>query len=258
MKKSLRPLLKDPNSIILGNWNDGDNYLGIEKLGLSGLDYVFLDAEHGFHTGYAPLIPIIVSENAGLCPIIRVPGYNYEDHIKKALDAGASGILVPNVKTREDMETAASWALYAPEGNRGACPYLRSNEYATKYSITDYYAKSNEEVSVIMLLETREAVENFEEIVTVPGLHAVLIGRADLSVSLGIPGQYGHPKLLNAIQHVRKIAQEHGMPLGMAAFTVEEGNRFIDEGYRFMTLSNIGDDILKARAMIKDIRSRLK
>ena len=124
---------------------------------MAGYDFVIIDNEHACHSNPNFLHLIRAAEIREIAPIVRVPGPVVEDHFKKALDMGASGVLVPNIYTKEDAERSVRYSKYAPIGNRGCCPFLRSNLYGTKYGTVDYYPKSNDEVSTILLFETKES-----------------------------------------------------------------------------------------------------
>lgn len=254
MKKSLKDLFKNKQNI-LGTWADGESSTDIEVAGLSGFDFVIIDDEHGCHNNPNKLDLVRAAENSDIIPIFRVPGFSYEDSIKKVLDIGASGILVPNISNKEDAEQAVRYSKYAPIGNRGACPYLRSNNYGTKYGITDYYSKSNEEVTIIFLIENVNAVKNFNEIISVEGLDAVLFGRADLSVSMGIPGEYEDPELLANIKSMIEDARDKGIPAGMVCFDYEDTIRWLNDDVDFITTGfGLGSTIRSNKNLIKEIK----
>ncbi len=254
MKKSLKSLLKSGNSIV-GTWADGEKATDIEIAGLSGYEFIIIDDEHGCHNNPDKLELVRAAENADIIPIFRVPSFSYEDSIKKVLDIGSGGILVPNITCKADGELAIRYSKYAPIGNRGACPYVRANNYGTKYGVIDYYSKANEEVTIIFLIENISAVKNFDEILSIEGLDAILFGRADLSVSMGIPGQYEDPKLLADIKNMIAKARKIGIPAGMVCFDVEDTLRWLNDDIDFIT-TYIGAGSLIA--MNRDIVKKLK
>jgi len=255
MKKSLRSLFKEGNPVV-GTWADGEKATDIEIAGLSGYDFVIIDEEHNCHTNPNKLELIRAAENANIIPIFRVPGFSYEDSIKKVLDMGAGGILVPNISSKEEGMQAIKYSKFAPIGNRGACPFVRANDYGYKYGEIEYYQKANEEVTIIFLIENVSAIENFDEIISINGLDAILIGRADLSVSMGIPGQYENPKLLSEIKKIVEKARKNGVPAGMVAFSVEDTMRWLKDDIDFVTtFIGAGSLIKMNRDIVKAIKS---
>jgi 4-hydroxy-2-oxoheptanedioate aldolase len=254
MKKSLRDLLKSGQSVV-GTWADGENATAIEVVGLSGFEFVIIDDEHGCHSNPNKLELIRAAENADTIPLFRVPGYSYEDSIKKVLDMGAGGILVPNITNKADAKEVIRYSKFPPIGNRGACPYLRSNNYGTKYSMTEYYEKANEEVTIMFLIENVEAVKNYKEIISVEGIDAVLFGRVDLSVSMGVAGNYEDPKLLNDIRDMIEISREKGIPAGMVCFDYEDTIRWLEDDVDFVTTGfGHGSTIKSNQALIREIK----
>ena len=125
--------------------------------------------------------------------------------ILKAMDMGAMGVIVPGVSTKEQGMRAVKAAKYAPLGERGACPWIRATQYNAR-SWVDYAQWSNEQTMIWLLVEGQEGVRNFDDILTVPNVDAVMLGPFDLSQSLGIPGQLDHPLLLKTLRAMVKKA----------------------------------------------------
>lgn len=254
MKKSLKGLLKSGQNVV-GIWADGESATAIEVAGLSGFEFVIIDDEHGCHNNPNKLELVRAAENVDIAPVFRVPGFSYEDSIKKALDIGSSGILVPNISCRAEGEQAIRYAKFPPIGKRGACPYVRANNYGTKYSMTEYYFKSNEEVTIMFLIENVGAVENFDEIISVGGLDAILFGRADLSVSMGVPGEYEDPKLLLDIKSMTERARAKGIPAGMVCFDYEDTIKWLADDVDFVTVGfGPGNTIKSNQALIEKMK----
>ena len=165
----------------------------VRALAAAGLDWVFFDAEHGAF-GLETLQDLMrVAVASGLCPIVRVADLQYA-LIARALDCGAQGVLLPRVESPELLEKAVSWTRFPPMGTRGyglAAPQL---DYEP-ISIPDAIAHVNDNVLVVLQIETRAALERIDELLSVPNIDAVLIGPGDLSISLGVPGELDHPSL---------------------------------------------------------------
>lgn len=228
MEISIKKRLNNGEKLI-GTWTEGSSATSVEILGLAGFDFVIIDNEHGCHSNPDLNALVRAAEVRKMAPVIRVPGPYVEDYIKKALDMGASGILIPNVCNKEEAELSVRYSKFSPLGNRGCCPYLRSNYYGTKYGTINYYDEANNEVATILLMENVEAVKNFEEIISVEGVDSVFIGPVDLSVSMGIPGQLENEKLVNAINYMIEKAHEKGIKIGMFCDSSERVLKWIDK-----------------------------
>jgi len=256
MKTSFKSLLSSGKQIV-GTWTDGNSNTLIEVAGMVGFDFIIIDNEHGCHNNPSFIDLVRTAESADIVPIIRVPGPCHEDPIKKALDMGAAGILVPNVSNREDVELVVKYSRFAPVGKRGCCPYLRSNNYSLKYGTIDYYPKSNDEVTVILLIENVDAVQNIDDMLSVAGIDSILFGRVDLSISMGIPGQLNHPDMKAAIEAVSAKAKLRGIPVGMVGFGTEDTVQWAHSGkVDYVTVGGDVSTLIAAyQSDLKKIRS---
>ena len=180
-----------------------------EILAHAGVDVIILDTEHS-PTGYEKLVSLIrACETFGALAFVRVPSARDEAAIKRALDAGAGGIMIPNVDTAEDARRAVEYAKFPPLGRRGACPFVRANAYGGE-DRTDFYAKANAETAIILLVESPEGIRNLPEIVKVEGADMLQIGTVDLAVAMGLPGQTEHPEIMEALHRTAALCAEHG------------------------------------------------
>src|SRR5215510_502427 len=168
-----------------------------EVLASLGFDWLFVDAEHG-PLETRELLGILQAVGDKTACIVRVPEAA-EVPIKKALDLGAHGIIVPQVNTAEQAAAVVRWSRYAPEGARGV-GLARAHGYGAR--LREYLRDANREIAVIVVAEHAEAVANIEAIARVPGIDAVLLGPYDLSASLGKMGQIDDPGLVAAIRRV--------------------------------------------------------
>jgi 4-hydroxy-2-oxoheptanedioate aldolase len=186
--------------ISLGTWVQTASPEIVEAVGYQGYDFVIIDMEHGHFDFDTTNQMVRAADAAGITPVVRVP-INQEDQIMKALDMGAMAVLVPGVGTKEQAERAVRASKYSPGGMRGACPWIRATRYHT-----DDWARhaqwSDEQTMIWLLVEGREGVRNFDDILTVPGIDAIMLGPFDLSQSLGIPGQLKHPLLIKNLQEM--------------------------------------------------------
>lgn len=197
-----------------------------EILAEAGFDWLFIDAEHGAIDS-GELVAILQAVERDLACIVRVPALDVAA-IKRALDMGAAGIIVPQVETAEQAALAVRYSRYAPEGERGM-GLARAHRYG--FAFREYVAGANEAISVIVQAEHVRAVENIDRIAAVPGLDAVFLGPYDLSASLGYPGQIDHPRVTEAIQHVTRSCQAVGMPLGYFGIDAAAVRPLVARGY---------------------------
>lgn len=173
----------------------------VEIAGDVGLDFAWIDAEHGTMDLSDINQMIRAADAVGIDAIIRVPDHN-PSFIQRVLDAGATGIMAPHVRTGDEAAAIVASAKYAPTGDRGACPAVRSVGHMSADWITDY-RRANADVLVFGLIEDPEGVENVEDIAS-SGIDGLLFGPFDLSQSAGLEGNAKHPDLVK--QHDRVIA----------------------------------------------------
>jgi 2-dehydro-3-deoxyglucarate aldolase len=222
-----------------------------EVLASLGFDWLFIDAEHG-PLETRELASILQAVGHKTACIVRVPEAT-ELPIKKALDLGAHGIIVPQVNTAEQAADVVRWARYAPEGARGV-GLARAHGYGLKFR--EYLSAANREIAVIVQAEHARAVENIDAIVRVPGVDAVLLGPYDLSASLGKMGQIDDPEVVSAIGRVTDACRAVGMPMGYFGVTAAAVRPYLARGY---TLIVAGVDTLYlangAKALLAELRA---
>ena len=215
-----------------------------------GYDWLFVDAEHAPFEA-AELSALLQTVGDRLPCVVRVPSAD-EVPIKKALDLGAAGIIVPQVNTAEQAQRVVRFARYAPEGMRGV-GLGRAQRYGLAFQ--EYVERANAEIAVVVQAEHIDAVNNIEAIVQVPGVDAVLIGPYDLSASLGKMGQVNDPAVTDAIDHVTSVCRHAEMPLGIFGVTVEAVAPYLAQGYTLIVAGV--DTLFLARAatqMLREVR----
>jgi 2-dehydro-3-deoxyglucarate aldolase len=221
-----------------------------EVLAGLGFDWLFIDGEHG-PLETRELLEILQAVSHKTACIVRVPEAA-ELPIKRALDLGAHGIIVPQVNTAEQAANVVRWSRYAPEGARGV-GLARAHGYGQ--SFREYLGAANREIAVIVQAEHVRAVENIEAIVRTPGVDAVLLGPYDLSASLGRTGEIEHPDVVKAIGRVTDVCSAAGIPLGYFGVTAAAVQPYAARGY---TLLVAGVDTLYlangAKALLKELR----
>jgi 2-keto-3-deoxy-L-rhamnonate aldolase RhmA len=204
-------------------------------LAAAGFDWTFIDGEHGGF-GIETLQDLChASVTAGLSPVVRVADMQYA-LVARALDCGAQGVLFPRVESAEVLERAVSWTKFPPVGIRGfgLTPAHLGYERATIPQVIEHM---NQNVMVVLQIETKLAVEKRDELLSVPGIDAVLVGPVDLSISLGVPGDFENPKMVEAMEKIRDSCIQHGVApgtqtrtLSLAKFWKERGMLFLGSG----------------------------
>jgi 2-keto-3-deoxy-L-rhamnonate aldolase RhmA len=180
------------------------------------LDFVMFDCEHSNYT-YETLHDMFIMGNAlGLGGLLRVPVLS-RDYISRALDCGAAGAMVPMTETPEQAEEIVRWSKYSPLGERGYGSGCAHTDYVGGGKHEAIMGAANQKIISIAQIETRLAVDNADQIAAVNGIDVLLIGPNDLSISLGIPGDFMNPVELDAIAHVAACCKKHGKFFGLHA-----------------------------------------
>jgi len=215
-----------------------------------GFDWLFVDGEHG-PLETREILAILQAVGDRVPCLVRVPGAE-EPPIKKALDLGAEGIIVPQVNTVEQAASVVRYARYAPAGSRGV-GLARAHGYGLRFQ--EYLDAANESVAVIVQAEHAQAVENIESIVKIEGIDAVLIGPYDLAASLGKMGRIDERAVTDAIDHVTNTCQAAGVPLGYFGVSAQAIRPYMERGY---TMIAAGVDTLflagAARRLLEELR----
>lgn len=223
----------------IGTWLALPSPEAAEYIGQIGFDWLVVDAEHNpvdIRTLAQMFATIGIS---GTAPMVRIP-WNTAENIKRVLDAGAWGIVVPMVNSRQEAEDAVAATKYAPEGHRSVGGGRHAMSFDT--SAKEYYDNANEQVLTVLQIEHIDGVNNADEILSVPGVDACFIGPNDLAASmglgLGVPLEAEEPSLVEAINHIRETAKKHGVAPGVHTSGPEGLNQRLDEGFQFCALAS--------------------
>lgn len=203
----------------------------VEAAGLAGFSFAVVDLEHSYCGPEKALELVRAGETAGLSMLVRVPAAEAV-WVKKALDLGAAGIIVPNVDTAAQAAEVVRLARFAPEGIRGACPTVRANGYGAGGS--SFYTEANHATAVIVQVESQEALENYDAILATPGLSAVFVGPVDLAVSMGLMGNGSHPRVQEALRSMMARANAASVPIGAFGMGVEPARALLAQGLDFL------------------------
>jgi 2-keto-3-deoxy-L-rhamnonate aldolase RhmA len=201
-----------------------------------GFEFFIIDNEHGTYNFETISNMIAAARGAGIAVIVRVPEISREC-ILKPLDSGATGLLVPMVNTAEEAEKVIQHAKYPPMGNRGAALRRPHNLYA-KVNAAEYVQQANNDTFIAVQAETKQSVENIDEIASVNGVDCIFVGPFDLSISLGIPGQINHPLEVEAIEKIATACKKHSKIAGILMFDQELLSNWINKDFRFAVYSS--------------------
>jgi 4-hydroxy-2-oxoheptanedioate aldolase len=222
--------------VLYGTWVQTPSPEVVEILGWSGWDFVILDLEHG---PYGPEgLPHLIraAEAAETAPFVRVP-FTAPQEVGKALDLGAAGIVIPGVRSADDGAAAVRLTRFPPHGSRGSSPSTRQLHYSAVPFAT-LTATDAPQPLMVLQVEARLAMSDLGSILAIQGLDVVFIGPYDLSTSLGLPGQFDHPKVREAISEIVEKAGEHGVAVGIWVPDAPSARFWVDHGVRFVTVSN--------------------
>lgn len=210
--------------------------LMVEMIGYAGYDFVVIDLEHMSANPETLENMIRAAECAGITPLVRVPS-GAPETILRVLDAGALGIVVPHVRTRDDAEQIVASSRYHPLGRRGISGG-RTTGFGT-IDLATYSERANQEIVVVAMIEDREAVDHIDDIVSVPGIDLVLEGAIDLSQSYGVPGNAQHETVQTAIQRIVTACERHDVPFCAVPRAPDQFEHWSRQGVRAFLL---GDD----------------
>jgi 4-hydroxy-2-oxoheptanedioate aldolase len=234
----------------LGTWVTMLDPAVPELLAGAGYDLLIVDGEHG-PAATSDLARILIATRASGVPVLYRVGANEPVRIMHALDAGASGVVVPQIRTVADAERAVAWCRYPPAGLRGIAP-RRASGYGRGTGA--YMAAANALVTCCIQIETREALADLDAILAVPGIDTILIGPNDLAAAMGHIGDLAHPDVETAIRHVGERGQAAGVPVGAWAGSTEQARTRRDQGYAWATVgSDYAFMVAAADAAVREV-----
>ncbi len=247
---SLKPKLAR-GELTLGLWVTLESPTITEIAVTLGLDWVVIDTEHGFLDYKEVVEHLRVTRNTLTTPLVRIPEIS-PGIIKRVLDLGAHGIIVPQVNTAQEVAAAVRYAKYPPEGIRGV-----GGDRATLWGLgmAAQTAIANRETMVIPLIETVAAGDSLMSILDVPGIDALYLGPADYSASAGFLGQWEGPGVAEKLLQFREQARARGLGCGIMAISVEDARKRRDQGFRMIGLgADTGLLIRSLRAALDALR----
>ena len=237
-----------------GFWLNLGSSLTAEMAGLAGFDWVLLDHEHGAGGEETMLHQLqAVSATPATC-LVRIAA-NEAPRFKRALDAGAHGVMVPYVSTADEALAAVSAMRYPPRGMRGVAKLTRASAFGARFE--EYFANAHEWLVTLCQIETTEALDNVDAIAAVDGVDVLFVGPMDLTTSLGIPGQYGDARFHAALRRVAEAARAAGKAAGILLLDPANLPLCRELGYTVVALGSDGGAVAAGlKRSLETLRSR--
>ena len=224
------------------------NTTGIARIAANaGAEFCVFDMEHTGWSVETIRLLIATSRSTGMLPLVRVPATEYH-FIARVLDMGAAGVMVPMVESAEQAHQIVQAAKYPPVGRRGAAFGIAHDDYSGG-DVAEKMTSANTETLIIAQIETTDGVRNANAIAAVAGIDVLWIGHFDLSSSLGIPGQFDHPRFQEATATVLEACRTHGRIPGFMAGDVDDGKALLDQGFRMIAF---GGDLWIYQAALRN------
>jgi len=223
---------------VSGAWSQIASPMATEIMARAGFDFLMIDLEHGPGDVLALVAQCQAMNGLGAVPFVRAP-WNDFVAIKRTLDAGAHGVLVPYINTKEETQEAVRACKYPPLGIRGIAGSPRAAGYGQ--NIMSYLTCANDEIFIMTAVETQEAIANLDEILTVEGLDAIFIGPMDLSTSLGYFGSPNNPEVQQVIAGAEKKVLASRKALATVSGSWQQARDLYKRGYQLVTL--MGDAV---------------
>jgi 2-keto-3-deoxy-L-rhamnonate aldolase RhmA len=240
------------SDFLLGSWLTILDPTVPELMAGAGFDLLVADGEHG-PIATSDLVQMLIAVRAAGLPVLYRVAANEPVRIMHALDAGSSGVVVPQIRTVADAERAVAWCRYPPVGLRGIAP-RRASEYGRRTGA--YLDAANDLVTCCIQIETREALDDLDAILSVAGIDTILIGPNDLAAAIGHTGDIGHPDNESAIARILDRARAHGVPAGVWTASVVQARARREQGFAWATLgTDYGFMQAGADAAARDVRA---
>ncbi|HTD87285.1 MAG TPA: HpcH/HpaI aldolase/citrate lyase family protein [Candidatus Binatia bacterium] len=236
---------------LIGLWSSLCSNIAVEVISRSGFDWTLIDTEHAPNE-----LPTVITQLQALtgsptAPVVR-PAWNDMVVIKRLLDAGAHNLLVPYVQTADEARAAVAATRYPPDGIRGVATVHRSNQFGR---LKNYYEDVNNEICVIVQIETPKALASLDAIAAVDGVDGCFIGPSDLSASMGHRGQPGHPEVRAAIEDAFRRIRKAGKAPGILAPIEADARHWASQGAVVLA---VGGDIALLRTYADELAAKFK
>jgi 4-hydroxy-2-oxoheptanedioate aldolase len=234
-----------------GCWLNLGSPLTAEIVGQAGFDWVLIDLEHGAGVEKDVLAQLQALESTNTAPIVRVESAE-SARISRVLDMGAEGVMCPKVDTAAEANKVINGLHYPPFGNRGVAKMVRTTQFGLNFNA--YYEASRDNILGIVQIETLEALDNLDTIAAVDGVDVLFIGPADLSMAMGIFGQFDHPRFVDALNKIVEAAQKANKAIGILIFNTDDYDKYHSMGIHFIACGSDATFVAEgARLMAKKL-----
>ena len=232
-QNSMKKALKDGRAIF-GPMVSEIRSSGIAVLfAQAGFDFFFVDLEHSCFSLETVSDMVMAARAADIPVIVRPSSRKSAEFLSRPLDTGASGLLVPQIQTREDVQNVVKWCRYQPLGERGM-GLARQHTFFEGGNVRETMNSLNEEILIAIQIENRAAIENLPDLLSVPGIDAAFVGPADLSAAFGKPGESDDPEILSAIDRVIEACEAHGVIPGIHTGSVAKARFWVEKGMKMI------------------------
>jgi 2-dehydro-3-deoxyglucarate aldolase len=236
---------------LIGCWVSLASNISTEILGYAGFDWLLVDGEHAPNDMSSFISQLQALKDSSSAPVVRPP-WSEPVIIKRLLDIGFYNFLMPWIETAEQARAAVAATRYPPQGMRGMGTGHRSNRYGY---VADYFTTINDNISVMVQIESAKGVDNAEAIAAIDGIDALFIGPSDLSAAMGFMGQPNHPDVQAAMARVLAAGNEHKKAVGILAPVEDDARRYLEQG---MTFVAVGGDVGLLRTASKGLADKFK
>jgi len=228
--KNLKQRIRNGEAVN-GCWLNLGSSITAEIVGQAGFDWVLIDLEHGAGEEKDVLSQLQALEHSNTAAIVRVESAERQ-RIHRVLDAGAEGVMCPHIDSTADARKVVDGLRYPPGGSRGVAKMVRASGFGKNFA--EYYSNANENIVGVVQIETPEALRHLDEIAAIDGVDVLFIGPADLTMSLGIFGQFDHHLFTDAVKATVAAAQKAGKAAGILIFNPDEYTRYYELGIRMI------------------------
>jgi 4-hydroxy-2-oxoheptanedioate aldolase len=214
-----------------GCWLNLGSNIASEIVAQAGFDWVLIDLEHGAGSESTLLPQLQGIAQSAATPIVRVESFEAA-RVKRVLDMGASGVMFPLIRNLEDAKSAIAGMHYPPDGIRGVAKMVRATQFGENFE--SYFESAKENLLGIIQIETRESLKCLDQIAAIKGVDVLFLGPADLSMALGVFGQWDHPDFVNAVKAIGAAARNAGKAAGVLFFDLDQYDFYYQHGFRFL------------------------
>jgi len=234
---------------LIGCWCSLANPITTEVLGVAGFDWILLDGEHSPNDVISFIPQLMALKDSVSAPIVR-PSWNNPVELKRLLDGGFYNFLIPFIESADEAKRAVAATRYPPQGFRGVSVSQRSNKFG---SVKDYFTGINDQICVMVQIESRKGVEAVAEIAKVEGIDGVFVGPSDLAAGFGHLGNANHPEVQAAMAQIIAAAKAAGKPIGILAPVEADARRYMEQGVTFVA---VGSDLGVFRSGTQSLRDK--